>query len=89
MQLRKTAAYSSFDGGASTWGDVMSHDACRNHSSVHELPSIRTRLLDGIREYENTFGDIPVLAPPRLESASQRVMDRLLRECLKRQSLME
>ena len=83
--IEKNRAYSSFDGGMG----VMSYDACRNHSCGHELPSIRTRALDGIREYENTFGDIPVLAPPQLESAAQRVMDRLLRECLKRQSLMK
>jgi hypothetical protein len=79
--------------GASTWGDVMSYDACRNHSHGYELPSIRTRVPDGIhegvREYQYRFGDISVLAPPQLESASRRVMDRLLRECLERKLLME
>jgi len=32
---------------------------------------------------------IEASAPPRLESEPQLVLDRLLRECLKRQSLME
>jgi len=66
-----------------TWGDMMSYDACQYHSG-HEPPS-GTKVFYGIvREYNYSFGIIAALAPPQLESEPQLVMDRLLRECLKR-----
>ena len=67
---------------------MMSYDACWNHSS-RELPSETKVLYANFREYNCPFGTVAALAPPQLESEPQRVMDRLLGECLKRKWLTE
>ena len=65
-------------------GRNMSYDTW-NHSRGRE-PSTRV-LCEIVREHRYPLDLIAVLAPSRLEDEPQLVMDRLLRECLKRKPL--
>jgi hypothetical protein len=64
-------------------GRNMSYDTW-NHSRGRE-PSSETRVLcEIVHEHRYPLDLIAVLAPSRLKDEPQLVMDRLLRECLKR-----
>lgn len=59
-----------------------------DHSRERMPPSETRVLCDMVDERKCPHGLIEAVAPPRLERQTQRVMDRLLRECLKRKPLM-
>ncbi len=65
-------------------GDKMSYQASLNRSRGHE-PASATRGFHGMAgEHEYPLGMMAELAPPRRDSDPRLVMDRLLREFLKR-----
>jgi hypothetical protein len=66
----------------------MYYDTPRDHSRERMPPSETRVLCDMVDERKCPHGLIEAVAPPRLERETQRVMDRLLRECLKRKPLM-
>jgi hypothetical protein len=61
----------------------MSNNASRNHGD-QELPS-GAKLYGVVRESNYPLDIVAALAPSRHESEPQLVMERLLRECLKRE----
>jgi hypothetical protein len=58
-------------------------------ASRHEPPSEAMVIYGTVREHKYPPVVIAALAPARPESEPQLLMDRLLRECLKRKSLTE
>jgi hypothetical protein len=67
----------------------MSYQASLNRSCGHEPASGTKGFYGMVGEHEYPSGMMAALAPPRRESDPRLVMDRLLRECLKRSSLTE
>jgi hypothetical protein len=65
----------------------MSDNSCWNYSCGHE-PSGETPVLsEFVYEHKYPRDFISALASPQLEDEAQLVMDRLMRECLKRKPL--
>jgi hypothetical protein len=67
----------------------MSYRASLNCSWGHEPAGVTKGFYGMVGEFAYPPGMMAVLAAPRRESDPRLVMDRLLRECLKRSSLTE
>jgi hypothetical protein len=70
--------------------EIMGNISCNsrwNHGERMPLSAARA-LFEMVEERRCAPGLIGPVAPPRIEGDAQRVMDGLLRECLKRKPLM-